>query len=390
MMMRVTDIKLKQQENVVELSGFIDQFHLWFRFPSSHRVERLRGDAFLAASLLPAMLRGEPLDIEETAPVSPKLLMEVSHLQRIFHSWNPVFKIIQVTAKTAPAAARNDGVASFFSAGVDSSYTFLKNKEAITHLVFIRGFDFDVKDEALWDDIAVAHQAFASSFGKALIPVATNVNHLAYPFTDLGWGSYHGSALAAVGLALSFPVVYVPATHTYYELFPWGSHPMTDELWSTEGTRFIHDGAEASRCDKMSHIVSDQNILRRLHVCWEEKDDNCGRCSKCLRTMIAMRLLRVQGQRLPELRALRPVRRLNISGVSELTYFEDNYRLAVSVKDRAMASALRTCIRRYHRSQLFKQIDNQVTRGLLRRAYVSFSKHARGINPDMHARRIDF
>jgi hypothetical protein len=387
--MRVTEIKLKQRENVVELSGFIDQFHLWFRFPSSYGVERLRGDAFLAASLLPAMLRGELLEIEESAPVSPKLLMEISHLQRIFHSWNPVFKIIEVTARTAPVAARNDGVASFFSGGVDSSYTFLKHKEAITHLVFIRGFDFDVTDEALWDDTAVAQEAFASSFGKALIPVATNINHLAYPFTDLGWGSYHGSALAAVGLVLSFPVVYVPATHTYCELFPWGSHPMTDGLWSTEGTTFIHDGADATRSDKMSHIVSDQNILRHLHVCWEKKDDNCGRCSKCLRTMVAMRLLRVRG-RLPELRALRAIRRLTISGVSELTYFEDNHRLAVSVKDRAMAGALRTCIRRYHRSQLFKQIDNQVTRGFLRRIYVSVSKHARGVNPDMHARRIDF
>lgn len=388
--MRVTEIKLTQRENVVELSGFIDQFHLWFRFPSSHSVESSRGDAFLAAALLPAMLRGEPLEVEESAPVSPKLLTEISHLQRIFHCWNPVFKIIEVTAKTAPAAARNDGVASFFSGGVDSSYTFLKHKRDITHLVFIRGFDFDVKDEALWDDIAVAQEAFARSCGKALIPVATNINHLAYPFTDLGWGSYHGSALAAVGLALSFPVVYIPATHTYYELLPWGSHPMTDGLWSTEGTMFIHDGADASRTDKMSHIVTDQNILRRLHVCWEKKDENCGRCSKCLRTMIAMRLLRVQGDRLPELHALGPIRRLTLSGASELTYFEDNYRLAVAVKDRAMAAALRTCIRRYHRSQLFNQIDKQVTRGLLRKVYVSFSKHARGINPDLHARRIDF
>ena len=388
--MRVTDVKLTQRESVVELSGFIDQFHLWFRFPSSYAVESVRGDAFLAASVLPAMLRGEPLEIEESAPVSPKLLMEISHLQRIFHSWNPVFKIIEVTAKTAPAAARNDGVASFFSAGVDSSYTFLKHKQTITHLIFIRGFDFDAKDDALWDDSVLAQQAFANSFGKALIPVATNVNHLAYPSTDLGWGSYHGSALAAVGLALSFPVVYVPASHTYYELFPWGSHPMTDGLWSTEGTTFIHDGAEASRTDKMSHIVADKNILRHLHVCWERKDDNCGRCSKCLRTMIAIRLLRVQGARLPELRALRPIRRSTISGVSELTFFEDNYRLAVSVKDRAMAAALRACIRRYQRSQLFKQIDNQVTRGFLRKAYVSLSKHARGVNPDLHARRIDF
>ena len=146
--MRVTEIKLTQRENVVELSGFIDQFHLWFRFPSSHGVDASRGDAFLAAALLPAMLRGEPLEIEESAPVSPKLLTEISQLQRIFHCWNPVFKIIEVIAKTAPAAARNDGVASFFSGGVDSSYTFLKHKKDITHLVFIRGFDFDVKDEA--------------------------------------------------------------------------------------------------------------------------------------------------------------------------------------------------------------------------------------------------
>ena len=34
---------------------------------------------------------------------------------------------------------------SFFSGGVDSTYTFLKRQNELTHLVFIQGFDFFAK-----------------------------------------------------------------------------------------------------------------------------------------------------------------------------------------------------------------------------------------------------
>src|SRR6185503_7279803 len=82
--------------------------------------------------------------------------------------------------------------------------------------------------------------------------------------------------------------VFIAATHTYAFLRPWGSSPLLDPLWSTEATRFVHDGAEATRCEKiMNWICRSELALENLRVCLSNDDRyNCGRCEKCVRTMI--------------------------------------------------------------------------------------------------------
>jgi hypothetical protein len=86
--------------------------------------------------------------------------------------------------------------------------------------------------------------------------------------------------------------MYLPATHTYAELFPCGSHPLLDPLWSTETLEIVHDGCEATRVEKVARIAQSGAALRYLRVCWENRDGayNCGRCEKCLRTMISLRV----------------------------------------------------------------------------------------------------
>ena len=37
---------------------------------------------------------------------------------------------------------------SFFSGGVDSTYTFLKHQDEISHVVYIHGFDFYFNDSS--------------------------------------------------------------------------------------------------------------------------------------------------------------------------------------------------------------------------------------------------
>jgi hypothetical protein len=70
-------------------------------------------------------------------------------------------------------------------------------------------------------------------------------------------------------------------------------------LWSTELTEIEHDGCEATRIDKAAYISQHELAMQWLRVCPGRhapkvvKPDgayNCGRCEKCLRTMITLRI----------------------------------------------------------------------------------------------------
>jgi hypothetical protein len=91
------------------------------------------------------MLLGKGLEVDPALPVSSGLINNLQSLQEIHHCWNPIFKKIQIDARRSPSVSLNPGVMAFFSGGVDSTYTFLKRSEEITHLVFIQGFNFFVK-----------------------------------------------------------------------------------------------------------------------------------------------------------------------------------------------------------------------------------------------------
>ncbi len=386
---RIEDIRVTETSGGTELSAKERDFRLWFRFSPEYHIAK-DGDPFLAAFLLPAMLRGESLEIDPQAPVSESLLRSTRILQEIFHCWNPTFQKIQVACKSEPKTVRNQGVASFYSRGVDSNYTFLANRERITHLIAAHGFDFVVEDGGVWDPMLQPYAAVAARCGKQLVRVATNARKLAYPFTKMGWGSYFGSVLAAIGLALGFPIVYIPSSHTYAELLPDGSHALTDPQWSTEATRFIHDGGAIRRTEKVRAIVAEPEVLSNLWVCWENAETNCGRCSKCIRTMITLHLLGARSAMFPETISPQQVRRAKINGPHDLTFFVDNLRLAEQTGDRPFQRALRYCIRRYELSELAEAVDAQLFQGIFRRCYVGVTKLAGRQDPDRHASRVDF
>ena len=164
-MMRISNWGTRETAAGREVSAEIDGFRLWFRFPSDLPFSP-SGDPFLAAALLPAMAASEGLEVDPTLPVSPKLLAGVAVLQRIHHAWNPALRVVPVRARTASAGSSHPGAMSFFSGGVDSTFTFLKRRREITHLVHVHGFDFythsDGTDTFSVDDISnlsqLAHQ----------------------------------------------------------------------------------------------------------------------------------------------------------------------------------------------------------------------------------------
>jgi hypothetical protein len=166
----------------------------------------------------------------------------------------------------------------------------LRHESEVQSLVFVQGFDFALRDEQTKRHVTHQVSAAAQALGKKLIVVATDLREFADRYTD--WDQYHGAALASVGLLLSAHTerIFIPATHTYAHLTPLGSHPLLDPLWGTEELRFVHDGLEASRLQKLAAISTHPAVRAHLHVCTRNQAGslNCGKCEKCLRTMLGL------------------------------------------------------------------------------------------------------
>jgi hypothetical protein len=159
--------------------------------------------------------------------------------------------------------------------------------------VTVWGFDIGLDRPDAFARLARRLGQAAGRVGIASLAVATNLR--ATRWREIDWGRWgHGAALAGVALALGprYRSMYVPATGGYRDLHPWASHPLTDPLWSTAGTRMIHDGAAATRVDKTRLLVTVPAALEALHVCWRSgTDENCGACNKCYRAMLVLELL---------------------------------------------------------------------------------------------------
>ena len=59
------------------------------------------------------------------------------------------------------------------------------------------------------------------------------------------------------------------------------------DCFSTSKLKIISEGAEGSRNDKIKFIADNPIVQKNLHVC-TAKEYNCGVCSKCLRTLLAL------------------------------------------------------------------------------------------------------
>ena len=257
-------------------------------------------ESALASALLPAMATSGELSLPR--PLSPQLCRTLPDVQAVLASLalaSPAadhpLSSVDVVAPPASADVESEpgpevrrGVGAFFSGGVDSWSTLLSNSD-ITDLIYVHGFDIPLDQ---WDASATVERRLAKTadrLGMRLHLVRTNLRALLDQ--NVPWEIAHGIALAAVALLFA-PIcerVLIGAGMTYGELVDRGSHPLHDHLWSTEGCRIEHYGAHLRRSAKTEQVAKCQEALDTLRVCWRRVDlYNCGRCEKCLRTMVAL------------------------------------------------------------------------------------------------------
>jgi len=362
----IRDAKCIERDGLTELSAEVDGYRIWFRVPAGVEVS-LRAEPFIAAGLFEAMARGVPLHVEPGLPLSPALLERLDEIQAVYRCWNNDLSIIKISAELAEEQANAGSVGSFYSAGVDSSHTLFRHFEDIDTLFFILGFDGN-RSECDWAQRTAVQQQFAADIGKKLIVIQTNARIFSSE-RRIDWCFSHGPCLATIAPMLKFERVLIPSTHTYDELFPWGSHPLMDPMWSTGSNSIVHDAAGFRRSEKMRDLCADQMLLDQLQVCWHDSINNCGKCSKCVRTMLALRLLGASSKRLPKLDNMALLRGLKPVDESGLAFLDDAMVLAKEQGELKIYKQLNRLQRRYRMSQIIPLFDRLVLNGMIKKLY---------------------
>lgn len=244
-----------------------------------------------------AMQRGRPLIVH--GPLSRTLLHNVEAFQGAWRCWRPErYRQVDVLPESIvdrcdPKPGRK--AISAYSGGVDSTYTALRHtrhlppesRHALGSMLMVHGFDVSLRNAAHFERLVERTRAFRDDLGLDLHVVRTNSKELHLQ----DWQDSHAAELAACLHLFSdeFEFGLIGSTKSYDSLvLPYGTSPVTDHLLSGDGLSVVHDGAEASRTEKVAVIARHPLAVQALKVCWEgrEQSTNCGTCEKCVRTRL--------------------------------------------------------------------------------------------------------
>ncbi len=262
------------------------------------------GDAILPLVLMPAMRRGGRLRVE--AEVGPRVLRNASEFGAVQAAWSrswpfpaPPLREVEVEAAPRRASPRppSGRVAAFFSGGVDSWATVLGEPE-LTDLIFIRGGVDIVPGLQPWqaglaERVEPVLREVAAARGLTLHVVETNARELSEPLVP--WGAYCGGPLAAIALFFeeAFDRVLISTSAEWVNQPRHGAARLVDELWSSERLEIVEAGNCDGRFERTRVLAADPDARRSLRVCWHNPDGiyNCGRCNKCVLTMMTLEAL---------------------------------------------------------------------------------------------------
>jgi hypothetical protein len=374
--MKVSNIQLQIEDNSILLTAdcTIRSFgsdKVYFKF--DRKFENfIFADAgpFAASLLIPSMKLGEDLVVD--GELSEKQYSDMQCIMEIMLTWDIGLKPISIIAHTIKKDTHSPTEsASFFSGGVDSFYTYLKNKnsdkEKIKYFILANGYDISLDNQKLWEMACGTVKAIAREEQVEVITVESNIRDLIEPI--IPWDYTHGGCLTALGLALRKKIntVFIASSYAYTQLFPWGSHPTTDHFWNTETIQFHHDGANVNRFEKVRYISNYPVVQDNLRVCYRNKKDkyNCGTCDKCIRTMIALHISGTLNQSKTFPHNIDPalIRHMKIDGEHGAMFQEENFaELRARNTDPELQDALQEAL-------MHTKITTQSGLGLLRKIW---------------------
>jgi hypothetical protein len=265
--------------------------------------------AFLTGSLLPAFHHREKrvfIDGEICPELKEGLISAMSWIRHWFYSGDYNLVKIEARTKSLVRSGIPDRAGFFFSGGIDCLATLWVNRLNFPsiHPGYLRDglliYGQNIESDTSADTFKKAYlelSAVTAETGVSLIPVYTNVRQL--DENKRVFHINHGAILGAVAHAFSGELtsVCVSASDSIPGLAivkslspkPYGSHPLLDPCFSSSELKILHDGINLTRLEKTKLISDWDSGLRNIKVCGPNwPGNNCGRCEKCIRTMLEL------------------------------------------------------------------------------------------------------
>jgi hypothetical protein len=322
------------------------------------------GSVFLPLALIAATKYKSDVVID--GRISAKLLQNASKVVELFTSWKLINHRVNIFAThTDEDRDSMQKIGCFFSGGVDSFYTYLKNSEweTIDALILVQGFDIDLKNKGLYAKVKANIVKVAENQNKKLIEVETNLRQFSDSIVE--WDFAHGAAMACVALMLRryFGKVYFSGGMPTSFLRPYGVHPDLDPLWSTESLIVVHEGIEDDRLAKIQKYISKAPIaLETLRVCWKNPKGqyNCCECEKCLRTMLSLHSAGVldKTKTFPKPINKSLLARLSLFPNAPRYYKENLEYLKLVNGDPGLILAIERCLYRHYHPTTFQKVTS--------------------------------
>lgn len=287
--------------SVLELGGK-PVYTLWYEVEKAFEpflcCERV--DGIVVNLLLYAMEHG--YDLESDCEMSEQIRYQLTEYlipsiaKNIKRYQNIELRIPVSLVEIANASA----VGASLSGGVDSFYTLFQHlhrseeRYNITHLCFFNagasGAGGGEKGRARYHARIRWIKSVADDLGKELVCVDTNVNEFLHQRHE----ATHTFRTLAIPLILQkLFSKYFFASGVELKDFNFSEADTADydllitQCISSENLKFYVSGGEASRLEKLRRISSEDLTYNKLNVC-EAEDTNCGRCDKCVRTMVEL------------------------------------------------------------------------------------------------------
>lgn len=258
-----------------------------------------RTDAFVVGFLSTAMKLGE--DICCDAPITRRLHYQITqYLIPSMAANMEIYHSIAIYAPLTDAPLPCDGaVGTGWTGGVDSTYTLMTHispKEPgmkLTHLLVanVGTLESDHNTELLHYMAQKARNGIARELELSVVAVDSNIQLMQEePYLAVAAFRLPAAVLALQKLfgvflhsgAYEFSrFAFVQENSAYYELLPL-------TCWETDSTVFYSTGSHVSRIQKLRELSDFPLAKKYLHPCIYAHRDNCGRCSKCVRTMGAL------------------------------------------------------------------------------------------------------
>ena len=200
----------------------------------------------------------------------------------------------------------NDKKLLFFSAGVDSYYSYTKHYNENLEFLSIWGSDIFLNQESGWivlknlikENTEKENKQIVQNNAKTNFRNFLNYEPLAELVKDSGDEYWHGFQHSIGIICLSAPLIFTKEIKTVYFAstltketlnITCASRPAIDESVKIAETSIVHDGFEANRLQKVLSIVNFYKNKQKpkIHVCWVQQTGlNCGTCEKCTRTIL--------------------------------------------------------------------------------------------------------